>query len=252
MTSYGITPEYEKEAEKFYKEILGILTASDLPFLIGGTYAVKHYTGIDRPTKDIDIFCKAGDFPKILKLISSAGYKVSVEDERWLSRVYKDSYFIDIIFGSIPAILQITDRWIAHAQPGLVLGYEVKITPPEELIMSKAFRMKRDEFDGADVSHIILKQGNVLDWKNLLNRLDQYWEILLVHILLFRFTYPSERELVPAWLLTELITRLEAQMEIPTPQDKVSRGSILSWHDYKQAVKNWGFKDITEFTFSKS
>lgn len=249
MTSHGITPQYEREAEEFYKNILKLLTGHKVRFLIGGTYAVKHYTGIDRPTKDIDIFVKAGDFPKILKLIKDAGYEVSVEDERWLSRVHKGKYFIDIIFGSIPALWPITDSWFDQAPTGEVLGYKVLITPPEELVVSKAFRMKRSEFDGADVTHLILKKGARFDWKNLLSRMDQYWEILLVHILLFRFTYPSEREIVPAWLLRELLARLRAQMAIPTPQDKVSRGSILSWHDYKQAVKDWGFKDLTEFTF---
>lgn len=249
MTSIGITHTYEKQAEKFYKEILQILIAGNSQFLIGGTYAVKHYTGIDRPTKDIDIFCKPGDYPKILKGIADHGFRVSVEDERWLARVYKKKYFIDIIFGSIPAVWPITQEWLQHAQEGEVLGFKVSITPPEELIVSKAFRMKRGEFDGADITHIILKQGEKLDWKNLLNRMDQYWEILLVHILLFRFTYPSERETVPVWLLRELLSRINAQMQIPTPQDKVSRGSILSWHDYKQAVSDWGFKDITEFTF---
>lgn len=250
MTSIGITPEFEKTAEIFYKDVLKLLKESTFPFLIGGTYAIKHYTDIDRPTKDIDIFCKASDYPKILKYISDTKLKVSVEDERWLARVYKGKYFVDIIFGAIPAIWPITDDWMEKSQKGSVLGYSVQITPPEELIISKVFRMKRGEFDGADVTHMILKKGRDLDWKHLLNRMDPYWEILFFHILLFRFTYPSERDIIPKWVLTELMERLDTQRHIPTPIDKVCRGTIFSWDDYKDAITKWGFKDITHFTFS--
>src|ERR671932_224429 len=54
------------EAETFYAEVLRELAGLALPFLLSGTYAVAAYTGISRPTKDLDIFCKAGDLPRIL------------------------------------------------------------------------------------------------------------------------------------------------------------------------------------------
>jgi hypothetical protein len=40
-----------------------------------------------RPTKDIDIFCKAGDYPKILNKFTSLGYKTQVLDERWIAKI---------------------------------------------------------------------------------------------------------------------------------------------------------------------
>ena len=54
------------EAEDFYRESLGLLAESGIPFMLSGTYAVSAYTGIVRPTKDLDVFCKAGDYPSIL------------------------------------------------------------------------------------------------------------------------------------------------------------------------------------------
>ena len=53
-------------AEKFYAESLRELARTDIPFLVAGTFAVSAYTGVSRPTKDLDIFCKAGDYPRIL------------------------------------------------------------------------------------------------------------------------------------------------------------------------------------------
>ena len=48
------------------------LSSLGLPFLLAGTYAVSAYTGITRPTKDLDIFCKAGDYPRILRMAVEA------------------------------------------------------------------------------------------------------------------------------------------------------------------------------------
>jgi hypothetical protein len=54
------------EAEAFYTDALRELSGLGLPFLLAGTYAVAAYTGISRATKDLDVFCKAGDYPRIL------------------------------------------------------------------------------------------------------------------------------------------------------------------------------------------
>ena len=48
-------------AEAFYSEVLQLMAQSEIPFLVSGTYALASYTGIDRPTKDVDVFAKAGD-----------------------------------------------------------------------------------------------------------------------------------------------------------------------------------------------
>ncbi|MBX6746022.1 MAG: hypothetical protein IRY87_28645, partial [Acetobacteraceae bacterium] len=70
------------EAEAFYAEALRELAGLDVPFLLSGTYAVAAYTGISRPTKDLDIFCKAGDLPRVLSHFQAAGYGIEIEDER--------------------------------------------------------------------------------------------------------------------------------------------------------------------------
>ncbi len=242
-----IIPGQGGEGENFFTDFLTILTNSKIPFMIGGTYAVKFYTGINRPTKDIDIFCTAGDYPKILKHFSDKGYKVEITDERWLAKIYKGEYFVDIIFGSVPGFWPITESWIERASVGDVLGLQVHITPPEELIVSKAYRMGRENFDGADVTNLIRKCGANLDWKRIVRRMEPYWEILLVHLLLFRFIYPSDRHLIPKWLVNELTTRVQAQLELPVPRERICRGSLLSPDQFEIAYKKWKYNDFTQF-----
>ncbi|HEV2569618.1 hypothetical protein [Sphingomonas sp.] len=62
-------------------------------------------------------------------------------------------------------------------------------------------------------------------------------------LLNFRFIYPSERDLIPRWLMDELLERLQAPMEMPAPGVKVCRGRIFSPHDYQTDVAEWGFSE---------
>ncbi|NUR11252.1 MAG: hypothetical protein HOQ20_05305, partial [Bradyrhizobium sp.] len=83
-------------AEAFYCEVLQLMAESKIPFLVSGTYALSSYTGIDRPTKDVDVFAKAGDALKMLHYFKEHGFDVEIVDERWLYRVTRRELFVDI------------------------------------------------------------------------------------------------------------------------------------------------------------
>ncbi len=68
------------EQEAFYAEAIKSITKAKIPFLVAGTFAVSAYTGISRETKDFDIFCKAGDWPRILSLFKEFGDEIRSED----------------------------------------------------------------------------------------------------------------------------------------------------------------------------
>src|SRR5438132_14359065 len=85
-------------AEAFYSEVLQLMAKSEIPFLLSGTYALASYTGIDRPTKDVDVFAKAGDALKMLSYFKAQGFDVQVVDERWLGRIIRDDLFVDIVY----------------------------------------------------------------------------------------------------------------------------------------------------------
>jgi hypothetical protein len=120
----------------------------------------------------------------------------------------------------------------------------VHITPPTELVWSKLFIQDRYRYDGADVAHVILRKHEEIDWRRLLTYMEAYWEVLLLQLLNFRFVYPSERDLIPRWLLEELIGRLVAQLDLPPPNIKVCRGRLFSPRDYIVDITEWGFADV--------
>lgn len=228
----------------FYAKVLSIIIKNNILFLIGGGVAVYQYTGLNRPTNDLDIYCKGGDYPKMINLLEKAGVKVRILDERWIAQALNTKDRVDILFSSPNYLITVDDLWFEHASTAHLFSHTVKLIPKEELIWSKAYTQDRNRFDGADINHIILTSGKNLDWKRLLNRLENNWEVLMSIILNFRFIYPSERNIIPNWLLEELISRLSYQLNNPVPRDKVCRGPLLSRTQYKLDITKLGFETI--------
>jgi hypothetical protein len=232
------------DAEAFYAESLKLLVQSAIPFLLSGTYAVCAYTGIARPTKDLDVFCKAGDFPKILALFQARGFHIEVEDERWIAKVLQGDRFFDVIFAMSNGAAPVTDAWFEGDDTIEVYGATARITAPTELLVSKMFIQDRYRYDGADVVHVLYRQAERIDWKRLLSYMEPHWEVLLIHLLNFRFVYPTERDLIPRWVMTELTERLAAQISLPSARVKVCRGRMFSPRDYLIDITQWGFADV--------
>lgn len=229
---------------KFYGKILEIILKKKVPFVVGGGFAVFEYTGYNRPTNDLDIFCRAGDFPKIVAILKDAGINISVLDERWLAKATCGIYYVDLLYSSPNYLVTVDDIWFEKSRKTILFGSKVRLAPPEELIWCKAYIQDRYRYDGADINHLILFSGSKMDWKRLLSRMENNWELLLALVLNFRFVYPSERHLIPGWLLKELISRLAYQIENPAPVDKICRGPLLSRTQYKTDVSKLGFETI--------
>lgn len=232
----------DANAEAFYREALACLHRSGVPFLLGGAYALAHYTGIVRRTKDLDVFIRPADCGRVLHAFESEGYVTEVTDADWLAKAFRDPHFIDIIFSSGNSIATVDDDWFAHATRVRALGCEVRIAPVEEMIWSKAFVMERERFDGADVLHLLLKRGKRLDWHRLLARMGDNWQVLLAHLVLYQYCYPSERETIPTWVLDTLQERLRAERAAGNAPERICRGPIISRFQYRTDIEDWNFQ----------
>ena len=230
-------------AEAFYSEVLQQMAKSGIPFLLSGTYALSSYTGIDRPTKDVDVFAKAGDALKMLSYFKELGFDIEMVDERWLGRITRGSLFVDIVYNMPTVTTHVTDEWFDKAPKAELFGATVLLVPPTQFVWSKIFVQDHHRYDAADVAHMILKRHDEIDWQQLLSHMELYWEVLLMALLNFRFIYPSERDAVPKWLMDELLGRLADQEKVKPPGKRVCRGRIFSPRDYAVDVDQWGFSD---------
>jgi len=230
-----------KDALRFYRHALSILKDSEVPHLVGGAYAYARYTGIERHTKDFDVFIRREDFGRAAWAFQKAGYKAELTFPHWLGKAYKGDDFVDLIYSAGNGVAEVDDLWFEHAVKEQVFGVDVELIPAEEMIWSKGLIMERERFDGADVAHVIRAVGDRLDWKRLLARYDKYWRALYAHIVLFGFVYPRDREKVPAWVIDELTGRMLA--EKTNAPEQVCNGTIISRQQYLKDVGDWGYED---------
>jgi len=233
----------DQQSRNFYRQALSLLDEHGLPYLVGGAYAFARYTGIERHTKDFDLFIRESDFPRIARAFHDAGFETDLTFPHWLGKAFQGDDFVDLIFSSGNGLARVDDLWFDHAVPGTVFDMEVLLIPAEEMIWSKGLIMERERFDGADVAHLLQAAGERLDWKRLLWRFGANWRPLYAHLVLFGYIYPAQRAKIPSWVMHELASRMEREIGDPSPEEKICFGTILSRQQYLMDVDGWGYRD---------
>jgi hypothetical protein len=233
-------------AHDVYLRAVAALTQARLPFLVGGAFALAHYTPVARDTKDFDIFVRPPDVDAVLATLRAAGFSTEIPFPHWLGKAYDGDIFLDIIFSSGNGVALVDDEWFDHAPTAPVLGVPMLLCPAEEMIWSKAFVLERERFDGADVSHVIRDQGERLDWERLLRRFGRYWRVLYAHLILFGFAFPGHRAAIPESVMQALAERLRAETggSAQSADLALCQGTLLSREQYLTDVEQLGYRDV--------
>ena len=229
----------------FYRESLRALRDAGIPFLVGGAFSLACYTGIRRATKDLDLFILREDFERIAALMQQHGWRTEMTYPHWLAKVYEGDAFIDLIFNSGNGVTPVDARWFRGNCRSTVLGVPVQVANVEDSLLSKAFIMERERYDGGDIAHLLLARAERLDWASLLERFGPNWRVLLAHLVLFGYIYPGERHRIPDWVMASLGNRLADETHRPAaPSDRnVCAGTLLSREQYLHDVQQAGYVD---------
>jgi hypothetical protein len=215
------------EKQAVYIEALRALTEAGELFLVGGAYALFDYLGRWRSTKDMDVFIEPERVERALSTLRSAGFDVEVLDAAWLAKARRGPAFIDVVFCSYNGLFPVDRRWFENARSANLLGVDVQIVGPEEIIVSKAFVAARDRFDGADISWLIRALGPTLDWRRIEQLMGDHWQVLLWQLVHFMYVFPSERRVIPADLMARLMARLGRELIEAPPESLRCRGPML-------------------------
>ncbi len=235
-------PESDATSNQFYRHSMQILERAQVPFLLGGAYAFCVYTGIARHTKDFDLFVRQEDFERTLAVLQKAGYRTEKTFPHWLGKAFDGGDSIDIIFRAGNRLCAVDDRWFERARQAEVFGMTVQLSAPEEIIWMKAYIMERERYDGADVAHLVWHCAAAMDWEHLLRIFGPDSRVLLSHLILFGFIYPTERDRIPKNILSELLQRLEHD-EPANPVSRLCCGTLLSRTQFLPDVRDGNFRD---------
>jgi hypothetical protein len=230
-------------AVPLYMRALDVLAADAVPHLVGGSLAIVRHTGVQRATKDLDLFVRPHDFDRALKTLAAAGFATERTHPHWLGKARAGKHCIDLIFNSGNGLCVVDDGWFLHAREAELFGRPTQVVPVEELIWTKLFIMERERYDGADVAHLLRDTSSELDWRRLRGRVGQHWRVLLSHLVLFGFIYPEKQSQIPSWLLGELLQKLRFEGQSPTSTARLCRGTLLSRQQYLHDIRSENYQD---------
>src|SRR5213083_3780102 len=242
MTAKAAARKAKGNRAEFYRRSMQVLQNANIPFLIAGAGAVRFYTGVSRQTKDFDLHLRPYHIDGALDAFAHAGYKTEKTFPHWLAKAKRGRNCVDLIFRAGNGLCEVDDSWFQRAHDDELLGLHVKLCAPEEMIWMKAYIMERERFDGADIAHILRRCAAEIDWPHLVLRFGPDWRVLLSHLILFGYIYPSERARIPIAIMEDLITRLRSEAIAPDAA-RLCRGTLLSRKQYLVDIQEWGFRD---------
>jgi hypothetical protein len=235
-------PQFAPEQEKLFREVLLLLNAKGMPYVVSGAFALHEHSGIWRNTKDLDIFMAADQVSATIETLQQHGLETEICDPVWLCKARRGGYFVDFISGMSNAVIRVDQSWIDRAFDSLVVGIPAKVLAPEELIASKIFVTRRERFDGADIAHLVYAAGNSMDWARLLALVGEHWEMLLWSLVLFHYIYPSSNA-VPRSIWDDLLSRFRAEIDNPDPAAPF-RGSLIDENMFAIDVEEWKLENV--------
>jgi hypothetical protein len=232
------------DALAFYRTVMRGLLDRGIPYLVGGAYALLRHGGIQRFTRDLDLFVLRETVPAIERAAREMGFEAREFSSHWLWKIETDAGYVDLIWGSGNAAAPVDQDWFWHAVEGDVFGIPARLIPAEEMIWSKSYIQERERFDGADVVHVLERRAETLDWQRLLARFGSHWRVLLGHIVMFGFVYPDHRHRIPLFVMRELTSRLQDEMvpEWDSTPTNLCGGTLLSRSEYLVDLER-GYRD---------
>ena len=112
---------------RFYRDVLTILDRENVPTLVGGAFAFSHFTGIQRPTRDFDLFVRRVHIERALDTLATAGFHTELTFPHWLGKATCEHGYVDVIFNSGNGVANVDEGWFQHAAQSQVFGVPAKL-----------------------------------------------------------------------------------------------------------------------------
>ncbi|HWI41555.1 MAG TPA: nucleotidyltransferase family protein [Verrucomicrobiae bacterium] len=197
----------EDDQLSVYGDLLNEARVRGIRLAMGGGLAASAYSGYARNTKDMDLFVVPPDQEKLLQLMREQGFGEYTDvpyDPTWSYRGYRKGFIVDVLWKMLNGRTQIDEVWSSRGWELDVRGVKFRLLPPEELIWSKLYILRRDRTDWPDILNIIFGQGETMDWERLIDRLGEDAPVLGAIMSLFRWMCPGQAHELPGWIWRRL------------------------------------------------
>ncbi|HUX89052.1 MAG TPA: hypothetical protein VMW65_18760 [Chloroflexota bacterium] len=232
-----------KTIKQDYQLALRTLKQAQVPFVIGGAWALEHYLRLGRATIDLDLMIEPSLIDPAIGAFVGTGAKV-LEQDVTEDRLCLREAEVDLVHHFAQGEYAVDASFYRRGRPGRLFDVAVSVAAPEDLLWTKMFVAARHRFDGADVVHLMRATGEKLDWHLLKEYFAPYPELLLAYLNLFQFIYPNNWQLVPSWLMEDLMAGFAAPSE--PSSTRICRGTLIDRSSFVFDIVSGGYEDARE------
>jgi hypothetical protein len=190
-----------------YQQVIEEASRREIPFALGGAFAVATCTGHWRNTKDLDVYVLPERREEMIALLREMDFtdyfEIHSYDRWWIYRGTRDGNIVDVIWAMANHRAQIDDLWLSGPEVD-VRGHRVKVLPLEALLWDKVYIMQRDRCDWPDLMNLLYAGGAEVDWGYLLSRMGEDAALMAGALMVFRWISPGGAARLPGWIWERL------------------------------------------------
>jgi hypothetical protein len=143
------------------KRVAAVLKQSDVPFVLGGSFAVYAHGG-HSSDHDVDFLIREQDKDRVLEDLAAMGFEVEEPPEDWLVKVYDDGRMVDLIFRPVES--PVTDETLADTEMLSVEAITMPVASATQLMIHKLLSYTQHHCDFATGLPVARSLREQIDW----------------------------------------------------------------------------------------
>ena len=177
------------------KRVAATLKAADIPFALGGSFAVYAHGG-HSSDHDVDFLIREQDKDQALAELAKVGFRTEQPPEDWLVKVYEEDRMVDLIYRPVES--PVTDETLRDTERISVEAIYMPVLSATQLMIHKLLSYSQHYCDFATGLPVARSLREKIDWERVSRETAKspYAEAFLV--LLDRLDvvpYPGGREM---------------------------------------------------------
>jgi hypothetical protein len=143
------------------KWVAATLKAADIPFALGGSFAVYAHGG-HSSDHDVDFLIREQDKEPALAELAKVGFRVEQPPEDWLVKVYDEDRMVDLIYRPVES--PVTDETLHEAEQISVEAIYMPVLSATQLMIHKLLSYSQHYCDFATGLPVARSLREQIDW----------------------------------------------------------------------------------------
>ncbi|SDT68688.1 nucleotidyltransferase [Actinoplanes derwentensis] len=146
------------------KRVASILKSSEIPFALGGSFAVYARGGYSSD-HDVDFLIREQDKDRALQELSQAGFETEQPPEDWLVKVFDEGRMVDLIFRPVES--PVDDETLADTEQISVEAINMPVVSATRLMVHKLLSYSQHYCDFATGLPVARSLREQIDWERV-------------------------------------------------------------------------------------